>query len=570
MKKSMIKAGALACASLMAVSGLAACGGQEKIISDGKTVNVRMFLGGFGSDCLTELKKKFEAVYAEEGYKINILTPANDNQSTVVVNELATGGGGVDLYFTEAVTVESVTHGDYGMLVEDLSEIVYDQSPIGFDGQPEEGTIRDRLKAGVADSKNTYYNGKEYGFCWIASAGGLTVNMDKLKKYELDVPNTTDELLECFDTIYNGTTLSDGTKVKGSSVTGIYPHTFPGGNSGYPQMMYNTLLAQYMGLDEYKKFMSFTNDAGEYRLTDGYEVYNDPAIYEMLKASYQIFDRTYATKGTTTQDADQANAKIMKKSSGAVFLTNGNWMLNEVKLNYKEESKSLCFFKIPVISALGTKVFGAGTTANITDAEKCDDVLSEVISYIDEDKAAEEIVAKLAEEGVTVTLADVNRIVEARRMYFSRSFNENVYITKDSKVKDIAALFLRMYASSDNAKLFTETAYAFTPFDTRTEVESEYDFVKDTAKIVNREDSIAFNGVAEVSGLRQEVGQAALIVGVSYLANKIASDNVSKYDAKGKLVDTDAVYATAAQKLFNSNYQTVKSKWADWLASAGY
>ena len=570
MKKSLMKVGALACASIMMVGGFAACGGQEDIVSDGKTVNVRVFLGGFGADWLTELKTKFESAYSAEGYKINILTPANDNQGTVVINELAGKSSGVDLYFTEAVTVESVTHGDYGMLVEDLSEIVYNQTPIGFDGQPEEGKIRDKIKAGVADNKNTYYNGKEYGFCWVASAGGLTVNMDKLAKYELEVPNTTNELIECFDTIYNGTTLSNGTKVGASSVTGIYPHTFPGGNSGYPQMMYQTLLAQYMGLDEYKKFMSFTNDAGEYRLTDGYEVYNDPAIYEMLKASYQIFDRTYATKGTTTQDSDQANAKIMKKTSGAVFLTNGNWMLNEVKLNYSTESKSLRFFKIPVISALGTKVFGAGTTANITDAEKCDDVLSAVVAYIDADKTAEEIVSLLASENVTVTVADVNRIIEARRMYFSRSFNQNVYIAKDSKVKEIAALFLRMYASADNAELFASKANAFTPFDTRTQVDSSYDFVKDTAKLINHKDSIAFNGLAEVSGLRQEVGQGALIIGTSYLANKIVQDNVSKYDEQGKLYATDAVYAEAADKLFKSNYQTAQSKWADWLASAGY
>lgn len=563
----MIKFGALVCAFVMSFTCFAACSGREKTVNDGKTVNVRVFLGGFGSEWIYELKDKFESAYEKEGYKINILTPANDNQSTVVVNELASKNSGVDLYFTEAVTIESVTHGDYGMLVEDLSEIVYDKSPIGFDGKEEEGTIREKIKVGVADNKNTYYNGKEYGFCWIASAGGLTVNMTKLNKYELDVPNTTDELIECFDAIYKGKTLSDGTTVAGSAVTGIYPHTFPGGNSGYPQMMYQTWLAQYMGLEEYGKFMSFTDDDGNYRLTDGYEAYHEDGLYEMLKVSYQVFDRTYATQGSTTQDADQANAKIMKKSSGAVFLANGNWMLNEVKLNYGEESKSLRFFKVPVISALGTKVFGSGTTANITDSKKCDEVLSKVVSYIDDNKTSEEIVSLLAAEGVTATVADVDRIVEARNMYFSRSFNENAYIAKDSQVKDIAALFLRMYASSDNAELFERTANAFTSTDSRTEVDNEYDFVKDTAKIVNRKDSIAFNGLKEVSGLRQEMSQGSLIVGVSYLANKIVQEEVTKY---GSTTGTDAVYADAAKKLFDENYETAKSKWNEWLISAGY
>lgn len=567
MKKNIIKLGALVCAFVMSVTCFAACSGREKTVNDGKTVNVRVFLGGFGSDWIYELKDKFESAYEKEGYKINVLTPANDNQSTVVVNELASKNSGVDLYFTEAVTIESVTHGDYGMLVEDLSEIVYDQSPIGFDGKEEEGKIRDKIKLGVADNKNTYYNGKEYGFCWIASAGGLTVNMAKLNKYELEVPNTTDELIECFDAIYKGKTLSDGTTIAGSKVTGTYPHTMTGGSSGYPQMMYQTWLAQYMGLEEYGKFMSFTDDDGNYRLTDGYEAYNEDGLYEMLKVSYQVFDRTYMSVNSTTQDADNANAAIMKKT-GAVFLANGNWMLNEVKLNYGEESKSLRFFKVPVISALGTKVFGGGTTANITDSKKCDEVLSKVVSYIDDNKTSEEIVALLAAEGVTATAADVDRIVEARNMYFSRSFNENAYITKDSQVKDIAALFLRMYASSDNAELFERTANAFTATDSRTEVNNEYDFVNDTAKIVNNKDSIAFNGLKDVSGLRKEMSQGALLVGVSYLANRIVQDQVTKYGAS--TTGTNEVYAAAAKKLFDSNYATAKSKWSEWLNSAGY
>ena len=75
----------------------------DNIVSDGKTVNVRVFEAGYGTEWLYKLAEKFEAAYAEEGYKINILNPSNSVQTTVVINELYNGGNGVDLYFPGSV-----------------------------------------------------------------------------------------------------------------------------------------------------------------------------------------------------------------------------------------------------------------------------------------------------------------------------------------------------------------------------------------------------------------------------------------------------------------------------------
>ena len=174
--------------SAVMVAGCALAGtgcNKENVIKDGKTVNVRVFLAGYGADFVYVLKDKFETAYAEEGYKLNILTPSNDNNATVVLNELAGGNSGVDLYFTEAVSVETVVAGDYGQIVEELTEIVYNQKAIKFDGSEEEKTVREKIPAssGKADYQNTYYNGKEYGFNWVAGAGGLAVNIDKLSEY---------------------------------------------------------------------------------------------------------------------------------------------------------------------------------------------------------------------------------------------------------------------------------------------------------------------------------------------------------------------------------------------------
>ena len=546
---------------------------KEEIVQDGKTVNVRVFLAGYGADFIYSLKDKFEAAYAEQGYKLNILTPSNDNGSTVVFNELAGGNSGVDLYFTEAVNVETVVNGDYGQIVEELTEIVYDQKAIKFDGTEEEKTVREKIPAasGKADTQNTYYNGKEYGFNWVAGAGGLAVNIDKLSEYGLEMPKTTDELIVAFDIIYNGTTLEDGTILEGSKVSGVYPHTFVSGSSMYPEILYQTWAAQYMGLEEYTDFQSMLDEEDNPRLEDGYKVYENVAIKEMLKVAYQVFDATYSTPGSTTQDADTANSKVAKNGTGAVFMANGSWMLNEVKLNYPEAETSLRFVNVPVISALGTKVFGAGTTANITDEDKCDEVLSKVVGWTDEKKTANEIVSLLAAESVTVLESEVQEIVDARNMYYSRGDRIQSYIAKDSPVKDIAALALRMYASDDFAAEFSKTANATTPFDSRINIGSQYAFVNDVAKIINDPSAVAFNGVAKSSdGLRKQIGiSGAMVFGKDYLALSIINERVSKFNNDGVLVGSDSVYEVAAEKLYQSNITDTKAKWNEWLKNAG-
>lgn len=549
----------------------AACN-KEEVVQDGKTVNVRVFLAGYGADFVYTLKEKFETAYASEGYKLNILEPSNDNNSTVVINELAGGNSGVDLYFTEAVSVETVVAGDYGQIVEELTEIVYNQKAIKFDGSEEEKTVREKIPAssGKADSQNTYYNGKEYGFNWVAGAGGLAVNIDKLSEYGLEMPNTTNELLKAFDTIYNGTTLEDGTVLEGSKASGVYPHTFVSGSSMYPEMLYQTWAAQYMGLEEYTSFQNMLDENGNPRIEDGYKVYENIAIKEMLKVAYQVFDATYATPGSTTQDADTANSKVAKNGTGAVFMANGSWMLNEVKLNYPEAETSLRFVNVPVISALGEKVFGADTTANITDKEECDEVLSKVVGWIDEKKTASQIVSLLAAESVTALESEVQEVVDARNMYYSRGDRIQSYIAKNSPVKDIAALALRMYASDDFAVEFSKTANATTPFDSRIEVASQYAFVNDVARVINDQNAVAFNGVAKNEGLRKQIGVgSAMVFGKDYLALSIVNERVSKYNNDGVLVGADTVYAEAAEKLYQSNISDTKAKWNEWLKNAG-
>ena len=547
---------------------------SDNIIDDGKTVNVRVYEAGYGTDWLYALKDKFEAAYAKEGYKINILNPSNSVQTTVVVNELYNGGNGVDLYFPGSVWTTQVTAGgEYGKnLVEDLSEIVYDKAPIGFDGKEEDITVRAKMKTGVANDYNVYYEGKEFGIPWADSPCGLAVNVERLELFGFDLPKTTNELFEIFDAIMLGKT-ADGKNVGGPLKTGIYPHTFVSGNSGYPSMMYYTWHAQYIGYERYMEFMSYgTKDDPEYYKETGYEFYADPAILEMLDAMYRMFDKTYATLGSTSQTADTANFKMVDPEGGAVFFSNGNWMINEVKSKYPEQAKNLRMINYPVLSAVGTKAFGAGTTANVTDAKVCDEMLSDAVGMVDENKTDAEIAAALGEKyGVTVNEADVKIVSEARNLYCNRAYGNGAYITKDSPVKDIAALFLRMYASDDNADLFFEKVGTNTVFDRKTDRESDYQFSSDVVKYANKSTAISINTMGDCSGLRRRLGHGTnLIFGNSYLAPMITAQSVSKWVKNGNeyvINGTDKVYRDAAQSVFDSNKAAVQKNWGNYIGN---
>ncbi len=561
--------------SLCFVLPVAACGTKDKIVADGKTVNVRVIEAGYGTEWLYALKDKFEAAYADEGYKINILTPSNSVATTVVINELYNGDSGVDLYFPGSVWVTQVTEeGEYKKnLVEDLTESVYDQKAIGFDGREEEKTVREKMKKGVANDYNVYFKGREFAVPWADGPFGLTVNKRRLDFFGFDYPRTTNEMFEIFDSVMLGKN-AKGENVGGPLKTGIYPHTFVSGNSGYPCYMYFTWLAQGLGYEKYKEFMTYgTADDSEAYKENGYELYADEAIRDMLEVVYRMFDKTYATLGSTSQNADTANLKMVDPDNGAIFFSNGNYMINEVKSKFPENAKDLRIINYPVISSVGKKAFGAGTTANITDEKKCDEILSATVKMVDEEKTDAQIVAALAgaDYGVTVTENDVNIVRDARNIYMNGCSGMGAYVAKDSPVKDIAALFLRMYASDDNADLFFEKVGCGTVFDSKTEKQSDYAFSSDAVSYANKASAQAISYMGDCSGLRRKLGHGVnIIFGNAYLAPMVSSGSVSKWVKSGNnyvINGTDQVYYAAADTVFQNNKSNVQKNWASYISN---
>lgn len=555
----------LTCIVLSAAFVMTGCK-RDKTVVDEKVVNVRVYKGGYGADYIYELKKYFEAAYADEGYKVNILTPSFDMSLNVALTEMAQGNAetGVDLYFTGGVFVNQVSEdGEYGLLVEDLTEEVWNKPAIKFDGTEEDVNIIDKIPEGVepylTDSK-----GRKLGFNYMQSVGGMVVNTRKLAKYGLELPKTTNELFECFDAIYLG---ANG--IPNSEESTTFPITYVSGTNGYTTCFLEAMMAQYEGLKNYNKFYSMLNDDGSEMIDDGYEVFKMDGLKEMLKVAYRTFDNRIAAYGSTTQSVDQAQAKMMKDGNDAVFMCNGDWMLNEVKMNYKNALNDISFINFPVISALGIKLFGSGTDYNMSD-EQCDELLSYIVGLVDENKSIDEIIAAVkSEKNVTITEYEAGAIAEARGIYYSRGVDLMAYVTKDAVGKEPAMALLRMYASDDFSKVVTKTTNGLSAFARADDYETEYSFVDDVVNIVtNRYTSIIRT---QSSGLRRKLGLNGLTPTTYHIPVAIVGENVSMFDGKGHIADgkTEDVYWEAAQARFDNEYDNAVTKWPTWLSNAG-
>ena len=582
--KKTTKAISLLLSALCACTGLTACNigggggaGGGAVVDDAKTINIKCREAGFGSDWLTELKLKFEETYQAEGYRVNILTPDNSIKDDVLIKELALGYNKtkVDLYISSGATPDKVGEkGDYGVLVEELSDMVYNKTAIAYNGTEESKTVREKISADVISYMTDSY-GKVYAYNWAQSSGGLVVNTRKLAKYGLEIPKTTNEMFACFEAIYCG-----NDKMGGSMETSTYPITYVPGNtggSGYALCFTDTLVAQYDG-DFFNKYWSYQKadeNGGMVNLADEecFALYNNPALSEMLKVAYKTFDKNISAPGSTAQRVDQAQAKIMGDVDDAVFMFNGDWMLNEVKANYPDELHDIDFCNYPVISAVGTKLFGAGTSYNMNDAD-CDALLSYIIGLVDANKSIEEIIADVAaNKGVTLTEADAKEVARARGISYSRGVEHMAYVTKGTTKKDIVSLFLRMMSSDDFGKTFNNMANGTSPYCAQENTTSQYVFVRNASKIPTNKYFSLISLFTGAQGYRKQLNRNSTFISDNgnlpgYIAEKSA---VSIYTKDGKKVAgaDDSVYATAAQTFLTNELTELKKNWNNYKEHAG-
>jgi hypothetical protein len=300
-------------------------------------------------------------------------------------------------------------------------------------------------------------------------------------------------------------------------------------------------------------------------------MFKGQTILEMLKVAYRTFDMNIAAPGSLQQTVDQAQAKIMGDVDDAVFMFNGDWMLNEVKLNYDDVLDDIDFCNFPVISALGTKLFGAGTAYNLSE-EKCDELLSYMVGLVDGNKEISDIIADVkANKGIDVAEADAKEVARARGVTYSRGIEHVAYITKGTPKKDIAGLFLRMMSSNDFGGTFSRVANGTSPYCAQVNTTSPYKFVRNASKIpANKYFSLVslFNGA---KGYRRQLNLNSIFTTQNHIPDYISSKSTASiYNNDCSLNGSGlSVYTTAAENFINEEYANVLKNWQQYKNSAG-
>ena len=567
-KKSRIlkRVGVCFLASLTAFS-MVGCGDGETILRDEKTINIRMYRGGYGTTYMTKLIEKFEALYEEEGYKVNLLTPSAEVTPAIAVQELYTANDWADMYFCGIGAATNFVKGDYGLLVSDLTD-VWNSKPIGFDGIEEEETLKEKCIINIDESVQLI-DGKVYAIPSKTSIGGLLVNKEKLDAYGLEIPKTTKEMIDVFEGIYLGTNGEEG-----ALTTDVYPLTFLGGENGYPLHYVNTFLAQYVGKDVYDQMLAFEDAEGNILLdqADGYKIFENKGYEEMFKVLYQMHDAAYVAPGSMTNTLAGAHIKIMSEG-GAVFMSDGDWAYNEIITDYPEEIKNLVFANFPVISALGVKLFGADTTYKF-DAAKCEEVLRYFIDAADDgETVAAAVAAAKTEKGWDIQEKDAQEVMEARGLYYSRSGKEGggsgaVVVSKKTSNLEICKLFLRMMASDDNSTLYNQESNGFTSY------MNDFSLVKDNSYVQNLKTIFNHQYAQPVqftptSARRQTTANSELLPEAgTFVVNGIIQKGLTIYgNGDYDKTATNSIYENAAKEAAGKELTRAQSQWDNWKSA---
>ncbi len=472
--RKLTKTISVAMAALAMASCFASCGidrnvQKNEIINDGKTINVLINETGYGTSYIYEMKENFERIYADEGYKVNVLAPIPAMSNTVMYSSVYMNEG-IDVFFGTLDLQEGVNSKEYGQSFADITDLVFKAKPIKLDGTEEDCTVESKMKGNY----NNVLDGKYYGLPYAFNNGGLGVNVKALESCGLSIPRTSDELFECVDTIMSK-----------FGELGIYPIIYSG-NTAYLQQFLHFWLGQYAGEENIQQFWSMQNKDGT-NMQAPSDVFSptfaDGALVEAMEDFYRICDPSIAASGSQTGDFKSQQKGFMKGE--AVFYPVGDWLYQEEKERSAALINDVVQIRVPLISALGTKLFGANTDYKYDD-KKCEDILRAIVSGVDENKELATIVQEVnAACNVSLKEEDVAIVCERAGYVLGRSSGACAMISEKSTVKDIAALFLRMITSDDGASMFAHETFSSNPFNMDALSDVENPWIKSSAARIN-------------------------------------------------------------------------------------
>ena len=540
--------------------------GSEEL-KDNAVVEVQLFHpGGYGREFLDKWGEEFAKTYKDKGYTISV-TKA---EKTIKFNyEITTPAkNSTDLYFTsETIGVNAAIDNSImilkdpnRVLLEDLTDSFYDSYAIGKDGVEETVKIKDKIHHEALQYTQYYgvnekWHGRSYLVPWVNAVNGFIFNKDLLcGRFGLEVPVTTEEMLEQFDIIRE-------------SGTGIMPVVTAVADAyNWWDYVTNVWWAQYSGAEKWENFYKVIPEEGT-TAENGYEIYNDDGMEYAYRTLFQMFIPQNAPEHSGGWDSTFAAASSL--NGEVVFFISGDWIAKQMSENFPTEGGAMTMMKTPIISELGVKLRLDGSTSGEADAAKCEEMLRKTVRAIDAGRTNAEIISEItADCGVTLTADKIEALRVARGIYYDLGVTLRAAIPSFSNEKGVALLFLKFMASDDGIEIFRKYAQAGLPFRPTREIEMEMTEMQGSSLAISGGEYAYliceyddFSTLRSVAGLQRFNGELSNI-------NLICWNEAVLTAAEKEGLDVRERAIQAAKKFREYEYNWAKDNWASLISIA--
>ena len=408
------------CLAMAVALGTLFSGCAPKIKDTEDFLEIQLLEVGVGRTFLDKIIEEYNKEHPEIEVHVS---PSN---AYGVFDTTITGGPDTttyDLYIASTGNFKRVLdmEGDY---ILDLSSVI-DEIPEG-----QSRSIRQRLNKQYKDNF-TFDGEKMYTLPWQAAAHGLVYNKKWFDANGIELPLTSDHLLEICDTIVG----------KGKT-------PFIGNMYNYWAYVYEGWWAQYQGVSEYFNFWQAKDALGN---QPSQLAWAQQGRLEALEVMQEIlsFDEQgrykYVVEGSNTTTHTEAQTKFLNEV--AVMTPNASWLETEMRADWTGEL-DVRLMRLPVISSILEVLPKKSVT---TDTQ-----LREVVKYIDDRREGLDV-----QKPAYAHDEDIARIEEARNVVFTTQAM-GVCIPSYAKAVEAAKDFVQFMYSDVGLKIMAEE-FVFMP-----------------------------------------------------------------------------------------------------------
>ena len=524
---NMKKTISLLLGGMMATASLSAFGACTKEDS-ASTLYVEISNAGFGITWIDPLIEIFEARHPEITVKKSYMTK-KDNEMIAKVTSMSTD---LDIIFPEdSGSIRHTYEANVDNIFAELTDIYEAKIP------GEERTLGDKMNDQFYDYFTTVRDDgtkRHYMTPWMQSPLGIIMNRDvytdKYKQKYGAFPNTTEEFFAFCDELKN---------------SGVVPmiHSL---SDSYWASIWDVWMYQYNGQKEmdswYKGYCLYGEAKGQRYVP---EMFDDEGMYEAMCVWENILkpENGWQHEDCNSLDFTQVQNLFLEDYSDTTtpeiaMMPTGAWLEREMEANFSPDELNNEFVRLPVISALGTKL-------GITDG-----VLSDIIDYVDGEATA--LPSFTSTKGLTNEEV-VARVTEARNMNPGyRGYS--AFIPAYSNHLALAKEFLQLMASDEGIEAMLKECGSMAAY--------EYDIVNSPVKDELSDFMYSVNVRAQEGYCFSTKDRLFTNGGLQYF-NGIGG-SVGAFFAAKNIKDRKTV-----DEIMDMNYNYVSSMWPTYLSNAG-